>query len=72
MAQVRIDFQRRGKVEAFSGGAIQAIRDGVQLARRVSQQVRPLGEVLAQQPVRVFIGTALPRAVRYQQSRSGS
>ena len=40
------------------------MRDGVQLALRVARQVRPLGQVLAQQPVRVFIGPSLPRAVR--------
>ena len=65
MAQVRIDFQGRGEVEAFSGSRVQAMRDGAQLALRVSRQVHPLGEVLAQQPVRVFIGAALPRAVRF-------
>jgi len=64
MAQVRIDFQGRCKVETFPGARVQAMRDGVQLALRVSRQVRALGQVLAQQPVRVLIGPSLPRAVR--------
>ena len=50
MAQVRIDFQGRGKVEAFSGTRVEAVRDGVQLTLRLARQVRPLGQVLAQQP----------------------
>ena len=64
MAQLRIDFQGRGEVETFPRACVQAMRDGVQLALRVARQVRPLGQVLAQQPVRVFIGPSLPRAVR--------
>ena len=64
MAQLRIDFQGRGKVETFSRARVQPMGDGVQLALRVARQVRALGQVLAQQPVRVFVGAALPRAVR--------
>ena len=64
MAQVRRDFQGRSTVEAFSRARVQAMGDGVQLALRVPRQVRALGQVLAQQPVRVLIGAALPRAVR--------
>ena len=64
MAQLRIDFQGRRKVETFPRARVQAMRDGVQLALRVARQVRALGQVLAQQPVRVFIGAPLPRAVR--------
>ena len=37
--------------------------DGVQLALGVARQVRALGQVLAQQPIRVLVGAALPRAV---------
>ena len=47
MAQVRIDFQGRGEVEAFSGARVQAMGDGVQLALRVPRQVGALGQVLA-------------------------
>ena len=63
-AQLRVDFQGRGKVETFPRARVQAMRNGVQLALRVARQVRALGQVLAQQPVRVLIGAALPRAVR--------
>ena len=64
MAQVRIDFQGRGEVETFPRARVQAMGDGVQLALRVARQVRALGQVLAQQPVGVFVGAALPGAVR--------
>ena len=63
-AQLRRDFQGRRKVETFPGTRVQAMREGVQLALRVARPVRALGQVLAQQPVRVFIGPARPRAVR--------
>ena len=64
MAQVRIDFQGRRKVETFSWARIQAMRDGVQLALRIGRQVRTLGQVLTQQPIRVLVGATLPGAVR--------
>jgi len=63
MAQVRIDFQGRGKVETLPRARVQAVRDGVQLALRVARQVRPLGQVLAQQPIRIFVGATLPGAI---------
>ena len=63
MAQLRIDFQGRGKVETFSRARVQPMGDGVQLALGVARQVRALGQVLAQQPIRVLVGAALPRAV---------
>ena len=40
------------------------MRDGVQQALGVARQVRALGQVLAQQAVRVLVGPALPGAVR--------
>ena len=61
---IALDFQGCGKVETFPRTRIQAMGDGVQLALRVARQVRALGQVLAQQPVRVFIGAALPGAIR--------
>ena len=64
MAQLRIDFQGRGKVETLPRARVQAMRDGVQLALRVARQVCALGQILTQQPIGVFMGTALPRAVR--------
>ena len=64
MAQVGIDFQGRGEIEAFSQAHVQAMGDGVQLAPRVARHVGALGQVLAQQPISVFIGTTLPGAIR--------
>ena len=61
---MHIDFQGRGEIETFSRARVQAMRDGVQLALRVARQVRALGQVLTQQPIGIFIGAALPRAVR--------
>ena len=61
-AQVRRDFPGRRHVETFPGTRVQAMREGVQLARRVARHVRALGHGLAQQPVRVFLGPALPGA----------
>ena len=63
MAQLRIDFQGRRKVETFSWACVQAMGDGVQFALGVARQVRAFGQVLAQQPIRVLVGAALPRAV---------
>jgi len=64
MAQLRVDFQGRGKVETFPRARVQAMRDGVQLALRIARQVRALGQVLAQQAIRILVGAALPGAVR--------
>ncbi len=64
MAQLRIDFQGRGKVETFARARVQPMGNGVQLTLGVARQVRALGQVLAQQPIGVLIGAALPRAVR--------
>ena len=61
MAQVRIDFQGRGKVETFSRVRVQAMGNDIQLALRVARQVRARGQVLTQQPIGIFIGAALPR-----------
>jgi hypothetical protein len=40
MAQLRIDFQGRGKVQTFSLACVQAMGDGIPLALRVARQVR--------------------------------
>ena len=61
MAQLRINFQGRGKVETFPGTCIQPMGHGVQLSLSVARQVRPLGQVLAQQPVGILVGASLPR-----------
>ena len=64
MTQLRRDFQGRGEVQTRSRARVQPMRDGVQFALRVARQVRPLGQVLAQQPIRIFVGATLPGAIR--------
>ena len=64
MAQLRVDFQGRREVQPFSRARVEAMRDGVPLTLRVPRQVRALRPVLAQQPVGVFVGAALPGAIR--------
>ncbi len=64
MAQLRIDFQGRGKVETLPRARVEAMRDGVQFTLRVPRQVRALRQVLAQQPVGVLVRAALPRTIR--------
>ena len=63
-AQLRIDFQGRSELETFSRTRVQPMRDGVQRAPGIAQQVRALGQVLAQRSIRVLAGPALPGAVR--------
>ena len=63
MAQVRRDFQGGGNVETLPRAHVHAIGDGVPLTLCVAQQVCALGQILAQQSIRVFVGAALPRAV---------
>ena len=63
MTQLRIDFQWRSEVQTFSRARVQAMRDGVQRALRVARQVCALGQVLAQQAIRILVGAALPGAV---------
>ncbi len=59
-----MDFQRRGKVETFSWARVQAMGDDVQLALGIVLQIRPLRQVLAQQPIGVFVGSPLPGTMR--------
>ncbi len=56
MAQLRIDFQGRSKVETFSRARVQPMRDGIQLVLSVARQVRTLRQVLAQQAIGVLRG----------------
>ena len=62
-AQLRRDVQGRGNVETFPRARVHPMGDGVQLALRVARAVRALGHGLAQQPIRVLVGAAWPRAV---------
>ena len=64
MAQLRIDFQGRGKVETFSWARIQSMGDGIQLTLRIGGQVRALGQVLTQQAIGILVGAPLPRGMR--------
>ena len=63
-AQVRIDFQRRGKAETFPWARVEPVGNGIQLALSVSRQICALRQVLAQQAIGVLVGPALPGAVR--------
>jgi len=49
------DFDRALEVEAFTGTHIQLQDNGIQMFLAVSRQVRPLGQVLADQAVDVFV-----------------
>ena len=64
MTQLRIDFQRRSKVQTFSWARVQAMGNDIQLALGVARQVRARGHILAQQAIRILVGAALPGAVR--------
>ena len=64
MTQLCEHLERRGEVEALAWARIQPMRNGVQLALRITRQIRALGQVLAQQAIRVLIGPTLPGAVR--------
>ncbi len=63
-AQLRIDLQLRGKGEAFPWARVEPMGDGVQLPLGVVGEVGAPRQVLAQQPIRVLGGAALPGAVR--------
>jgi len=64
MLQLRTDFQEHGEVQIISRVRVEAMRDGVQFTLRIARQVCPRGQVLAQQPVGVYVGTTLPWGVR--------
>ena len=48
-------------VQGLAGPGVQLISDVLQVLPAVHRQVGALGEVLAQQPVGVLVGAALPR-----------
>ena len=50
--------------ECFAGPVVEFLGDRVEVVLGVCAQVGALGEVLAQQPVGVLVGAALPRGVR--------
>ena len=57
-----------GRVEAerLARPLVQLSRDGVELKLRIARDVDALGHVLPEQPVRVLVASALPRALRSQ------
>ncbi len=63
-APLRVGFQGRGNVETFSWACVQPMGDGIQRTLSITGQVRPFGQVLAQQAIGVFVGATLPGAVR--------
>lgn len=58
------DFDRAFEVEALTRTHVQLQCNGVEFFLAVSRQVRPLGQVLTNQTVDVFIAGELPGAVR--------
>src|SRR6201987_3465358 len=56
-------IRRSFKSQCFSWPLIEAQGDLVQVRLRVAGQIRLLRQVLPQQPVRVFVRTALPWAL---------
>ena len=70
MTELGKDLQRRLPVQAFSGARVQALGGRVQFVLGVARQIDPLGEVLAQQPIGIFIGPALPRTMRVGEKHS--
>ena len=64
MAQWRIDFQGRGKIETLPRARVQPLRDSIQFTLGIARQIRALGQILAQQPIRVLVGAPLPGAIR--------
>jgi hypothetical protein len=63
-SQLRINFLGRGKVETLPRAGVQAMPDGVQLALLVPRQVCALGQILAQQPLRILVSATLSGAIR--------
>jgi hypothetical protein len=55
---------RRREVEALAWALVELVGDGVEFELGDLAEVGALGEVLAQQPVGVLIGAALPGGVR--------
>jgi hypothetical protein len=56
---------RRREVERFARPAIQPVGDGIEVIRVEAGQRDAFREILAQQPIGVLVGAALPGCVRY-------
>jgi hypothetical protein len=61
--QCREDLVGCQKVEYFAGSVVEALGDDVEVGLAVGAKVSPLGEILPDQPVGVFVAAPLPRAV---------
>src|SRR5579872_805459 len=60
-----LQFTRRSfKSQSFSWTLVLAQGDFVEFGLRITRQVGSLRKVLSQEPVRVFVGATLPRALR--------
>ena len=57
------DLKRRAERMGCARSAVEAVGDGIEFVLAVQRQVGALGQVLAQQPIGVLAGAALPRAV---------
>ncbi len=60
----RESFCRRLPTESFAGPTVECYRHGFDVMRAVTTEIRALAKILAQQPVGVLVGAALPWAVR--------
>ena len=56
-------FGRCSPAEGLAGPCVQSMRDSAQLIGAVLVEIRALWRILAQQPVGVFVASALPRAL---------
>src|SRR6185437_7928112 len=64
MAQVRRDFQRRGKVETFAWARVEPMGNGIQLWLGIAREIGALRQVLTEQAIRVLVGPPLPGTMR--------
>ena len=67
LEQLRDPLRGLVEPESFAWPVVELVRDRVELLLGVDAQVGALGEVLAQQPVGVLVGPALPGGVRSQE-----
>lgn len=66
----REHLQRRSPVQGLARSGVEAVGNCIELLLEVDRQVRALGQLLAQQPIGVFAGAALPGAVRIAEAHS--
>src|SRR6202022_4632410 len=63
-AQLSEAFAGLVEPQALAGSVVELVSDAIEVSLGQLAQIGALGEVLAQQPVGVLVGTALPRRVR--------